>query len=166
MTEKSRQKLSLPEKIAETNPRRKPVRGGAPRKHRKAEPSLERRKLDAVPPVQPLSPRKSQSLSEAVPRQPQAQNEKRVPTAREPAQDGVRVSKLMAERGLCSRREADTYIERGWVYVDGRRVAFHVKARDEFDVIGEGEHERVIVTWDKFISRVNDKAKRARVAGI
>jgi len=50
--------------------------------------------------------------------------------------------------------------------VDGRRVAFHVKARDEFDVIGEGEHERVIVTWDKFISRVNDKAKRARVAGL
>jgi len=50
--------------------------------------------------------------------------------------------------------------------VDGRRVAFHVKARDEFDVIGEGEHERMIVTWDKFISRVNDKAKRARVAGI
>ncbi len=50
--------------------------------------------------------------------------------------------------------------------VDGRRVAFHVKARDELDVIGEGEHERVIVTWDKFISRVNDKAKRARVAGI
>ncbi len=50
--------------------------------------------------------------------------------------------------------------------VDGRRVAFHVKARDEFDVIGEGEHERVVVSWDKFISRVNDKAKRARVAGI
>lgn len=50
--------------------------------------------------------------------------------------------------------------------VDGRRVAFHVKARDEFDVISEGEHERVIVTWDKFISRVNDKAKRARVAGL
>lgn len=50
--------------------------------------------------------------------------------------------------------------------VEGRRVGFHVKARDEFDVIGEGEHERMIVTWDKFISRVNDKAKRARVAGI
>lgn len=25
----------------------------------------------------------------------------------------------MAERGLCSRREADRYIERGWVWVDG-----------------------------------------------
>ena len=34
----------------------------------------------------------------------------------------VRISKLMAERGLCSRREADTYIERGWVFVDGERI--------------------------------------------
>ncbi len=34
----------------------------------------------------------------------------------------VRVSKLMSERGLCSRREADVYIERGWVFVDGQRV--------------------------------------------
>jgi 23S rRNA pseudouridine2604 synthase len=34
----------------------------------------------------------------------------------------VRVSKLMAARGLCSRREADSYIERGWVLVDGARV--------------------------------------------
>ncbi|KCV56936.1 pseudouridine synthase [Bordetella bronchiseptica] len=31
----------------------------------------------------------------------------------------VRISKLMSERGLCSRREADSYIERGWVRVDG-----------------------------------------------
>ncbi len=34
----------------------------------------------------------------------------------------VRLSKLMAERGLCSRREADSYIERGWVLVDGAVV--------------------------------------------
>ncbi len=38
------------------------------------------------------------------------------------AQSGVRVSKLMAEQGLCSRREADEYIVRGWVYVDGERI--------------------------------------------
>ena len=30
----------------------------------------------------------------------------------------VRLSKLMSEQGLCSRREADDYIERGWVLVD------------------------------------------------
>lgn len=29
----------------------------------------------------------------------------------------------MAEKGLCSRREADAFIERGWVYVDGERVS-------------------------------------------
>lgn len=31
----------------------------------------------------------------------------------------IRISKLMAERGMCSRREADAFIERGWVRVDG-----------------------------------------------
>jgi 23S rRNA pseudouridine2604 synthase len=39
------------------------------------------------------------------------------------ADDGkIRISKLMSEQGLCSRREADAYIERGWVFVDGERV--------------------------------------------
>ena len=28
----------------------------------------------------------------------------------------------MSQQGLCSRREADNYIERGWVFVDGERV--------------------------------------------
>lgn len=35
----------------------------------------------------------------------------------------VRLSKLMSERGLCSRREADALIERGLVLVDGERVS-------------------------------------------
>ena len=34
----------------------------------------------------------------------------------------IRLSKLMSQRGLCSRREADNYIERGWVYVDDEPV--------------------------------------------
>jgi 23S rRNA pseudouridine2604 synthase len=37
--------------------------------------------------------------------------------------EGVRLSKVMSGRGLCSRREADLWIERGWVYVDGRQVS-------------------------------------------
>lgn len=44
-------------------------------------------------------------------------------TAAEDVPTGVRLSKVMAERGLCSRREADAIIERGWVSVDGRRVS-------------------------------------------
>lgn len=34
----------------------------------------------------------------------------------------VRLSKLLSEQGLCSRREADAYIEKGWVFVNGIRV--------------------------------------------
>lgn len=34
----------------------------------------------------------------------------------------VRISKLLAQQGLCSRREADEYIQRGWVYVDGAQI--------------------------------------------
>ena len=35
----------------------------------------------------------------------------------------IRLSKLMSQRGICSRREADSYIERGWVFVDGERIS-------------------------------------------
>ena len=50
--------------------------------------------------------------------------------------------------------------------IEGRKVTFHVKARDEIDIIGEGEHQRMVVGWDRFVDRVNDKAKKARVVGI
>ncbi|HYP67013.1 MAG TPA: pseudouridine synthase [Thiobacillaceae bacterium] len=35
----------------------------------------------------------------------------------------VRLSKRMSELGLCSRREADSYIEQGWVSVDGVQIS-------------------------------------------
>ncbi|MFT5276300.1 MAG: 23S rRNA pseudouridine2604 synthase [Saprospiraceae bacterium] len=37
-------------------------------------------------------------------------------------EETVRLSKEMASRGLCSRREADRYIEQGWVLVDDEVV--------------------------------------------
>ena len=48
-------------------------------------------------------------------------------TKRTPVKSGsesgpIRLSKLMAEKGLCSRREADHYIEKGMVYVNGQRI--------------------------------------------
>jgi 23S rRNA pseudouridine2604 synthase len=42
--------------------------------------------------------------------------------AADAAARGVRVAKLLAEQGVCSRREADDYIARGWVYADGVQV--------------------------------------------
>ncbi len=35
----------------------------------------------------------------------------------------IRLSKLMSERGICSRREADAFIEQGLVFVDGQRIS-------------------------------------------
>jgi 23S rRNA pseudouridine2604 synthase len=45
--------------------------------------------------------------------------------AREPGAppEGVRLSKVMSARGMCSRREADLWIERGWVFVAGERIS-------------------------------------------
>jgi 23S rRNA pseudouridine2604 synthase len=34
----------------------------------------------------------------------------------------VRIAKLMALRGLCSRREAESLIEKGWVQADGEKI--------------------------------------------
>ncbi|KAB2941076.1 MAG: thioesterase family protein [Hyphomicrobium sp.] len=50
--------------------------------------------------------------------------------------------------------------------VDGRRIWFKVKAHDGIDLIGEGRHERMIIPWTKFVSRVNEKAKLARAEAI
>jgi fluoroacetyl-CoA thioesterase len=41
--------------------------------------------------------------------------------------------------------------------VEGRRVRFRVEARDERELIGDGEHERVVVNVAKFDQRVQRK---------
>ena len=50
------------------------------------------------------------------------------------------------------------------VEIVGNRIAFSVKAHDGMDPIGEGRHERRIVTWDKFNARVAAKAAKAAKA--
>jgi fluoroacetyl-CoA thioesterase len=50
--------------------------------------------------------------------------------------------------------------------VNGRRISFKVSAHDGIEKIGEGNHERMVVPWEKFTAKVNAKAKAARVAPI
>ena len=73
-------------------------------------------------------PRKPERREAVAPRKP-APPVTRAPAARTPPRPGAhenpedpRLSKLMSERGLCSRREADEWIENGWVQVDGKVV--------------------------------------------
>ena len=37
-------------------------------------------------------------------------------------EEPLRISKLLSQRGICSRRDADVFLERGWVLVDGVRA--------------------------------------------
>jgi fluoroacetyl-CoA thioesterase len=48
--------------------------------------------------------------------------------------------------------------------VEGRRVSFRVKAHDGVEVIGEGRHDRHVVPWEKFNTRLDAKAKAAAVS--
>jgi fluoroacetyl-CoA thioesterase len=48
--------------------------------------------------------------------------------------------------------------------VEGRKVSFKVRAHDGVDVIGEGTHQRGVVTWESFKHRVAVKAQTAGVA--
>ena len=45
------------------------------------------------------------------------------------------------------------------IEIDGRKLRFRVEARDEKDLIGEGTHDRVVVTAAKFIDRVGQKSE-------
>ncbi len=46
----------------------------------------------------------------------------------------LRVSKIMADRGMCSRREADAWIEKGWVKVDGGVIGVGHKAQADCQI--------------------------------
>ncbi|WP_082102684.1 pseudouridine synthase [Robbsia andropogonis] len=51
--------------------------------------------------------------------------------------EGVRLSKRMSELGMCSRREADEWIEKGWVKVDGQvadTLGVRVKPDQKIDI--------------------------------
>jgi 23S rRNA pseudouridine2604 synthase len=82
-----------------------------------------------------------------------------------PGEEPLRLSKRMAELGLCSRREADAWIERGWVFVDGKkvdvlgtrilpsqRISINRQAREQ-------QSERITVLINKPIGYVSGQAE-------
>ena len=102
-------------------PRRPPARDGAP------VPAPGRKVQTAPSRALPVAPHPSR---ERAPGPPEGAPPRRVVRAQtsaaasrgpaDPAAAGVRVSKLITERGLASRREADDWIAAGWVRVDGK----------------------------------------------
>jgi fluoroacetyl-CoA thioesterase len=45
--------------------------------------------------------------------------------------------------------------------LQGPRAKFMVRAHDGIDLIGEGQHERFIIKWDRFNARLDEKRARA-----
>jgi 23S rRNA pseudouridine2604 synthase len=75
-----------------------------------------------------------------------------------------RLNKRMAELGLCSRREADEWISRGWVKVDGQVAPMGLQvapnARIEIDPRARGQQrEQVTILLHKPIGYVSGQAE-------
>lgn len=68
--------------------------------------------------------------------------------------EGTRLNKYMAQAGLCSRREADRYIEAGQVYINGKKAEIGQLVYEGDKVtIGAKElkniKEKVVLAWYK-----------------
>ena len=80
-------------------------------------------------------------------------------------EEPVRLSKRMAELGLCSRREADSYIERGWVKVNGAAAVLgqKVTAADRIDLAKEAHEaqaQRVTILLNKPVGYVSGQPEK------
>jgi len=77
---------------------------------------------------------------------------------------GVRLNKRLADMGLCSRREADVWIERGWVLVNGQTAGMGVRVlpADRVTVdsrAGRQQAQRVTILLHKPIGYVSGQAE-------
>ena len=76
----------------------------------------------------------------------------------------IRLNKRMAELGLCSRREADAWIDQGWVLVNGRPAEMGVKVgpndRVEVDPRAKGHQDsKVTILLHKPMGYVSGQAE-------
>lgn len=77
----------------------------------------------------------------------------------------IRLSKRMAELGICSRREADAYIEQGWVRVNGTVAVLgqKVMAHERIDLdkrAHEQQAQRVTILLNKPIGYVSGQPEK------
>jgi 23S rRNA pseudouridine2604 synthase len=81
-----------------------------------------------------------------------------------PLDAGIRLSKQLSDQGLCSRREADEFIEKGWVTVNGERATLgqRVLPTDRVQVAKQAERaieSRVTILINKPVGLVSGQAE-------
>ncbi len=144
------------------HPRNTPVQTpsrGAPA--RPASPGPAPQPRHAAPTERPSGPRRV-SRDEAPP--PQTRPVPRPPTPRTSSEEGIRLSKLLGDRGLASRREADDWIAAGWVKVDGQMAVLGQRvlpaAKIEIDPAAHQlQAQRVTILLHKPIGYVSGQAE-------
>ena len=77
---------------------------------------------------------------------------------------GVRLNKRLADMGLCSRREADEWIERGWVKVNGQVAPMGTKVGPQDQVVVDrradaSQAQRVTILLHKPVGYVSGQAE-------
>ena len=88
----------------------------------------------------------------------------RVPASTQQAPGPVRLNKRMADLGLCSRRQADDWIERGWVRVDGQvaTLGLAVASNARIEVDPQARHrqsQQVTILLNKPVGYVSAQAE-------
>ncbi|MFM2073825.1 MAG: hypothetical protein RJB34_130 [Pseudomonadota bacterium] len=123
------------------------------------------------PPVRPPGPARAKSVSESAPKAPrpplprhdesprafETRAAVRTPapgSSNAQAPGMVRLNKRMADLGLCSRREADEWIARGWVLVNGApaQMGWPVPHDAHVEVLPQAQHQqnaRVTIVLNK-----------------
>ena len=129
-TNAPRKAAAAPKPDAAPTPRRTQPEETAPlpRRTRPAEATLHPRR------PMPAAPTPRRALAAAAPTTPaarQAAGQSQSPSRSAAPAEGVRLSKMITEKGIASRREADDWIAAGWVRVDGETAVLGQRVRPE-----------------------------------
>ncbi|ACB34180.1 RNA-binding S4 domain protein [Leptothrix cholodnii SP-6] len=123
----------------------------APQSHQEAPAARARRVLEPARPVRPGTPSQRPARPAEVPSSPLAG-------------EGERLSKRMAALGLASRREADEWIEAGWVRVDGKMAVLGQRVGPQAKIhVDPAAHkqqaQRVTILVNKPVGYVSGQAE-------
>ena len=88
--------------------------------------------------------------------------------------EGIRLNKYMAQAGLCSRREADRYIEKGEVYINGCKAAMGqlVYPNDKVTIGAKqlvNPDKKIVLAWNKPVGVTcteNDKHAKVKISDV
>ena len=80
---------------------------------------------------------------------------------------GIRINKYLADSGICSRREADTYIEKGRITVDGVKATLGTRVFGGQEVCFDGnpigqQDKLILIAFNKPVGIISTTDRRVK----